>query len=319
MALLSGITVHAQTWISFDGSKEGKSFTAEILKSDANIHKVKIKLHGISDRIIAENGTQYHLLSIRDGHGSELMIEGEPQLPTITQLIAIPEGATYSLSVTEQKWQEVEMGTIYPAQRDSKGNDPAPKFVINESVYGQKLYAPKILEWGMEQNWSHIRCFGLRVCPFKYYPLQDKLSVLTEFVFQIDFTGVSDNSPVRLDDLKQAIDWHVFDNDISSFPVRSDIAKSSSDDYDYLIIVGNTPSIINSQALKDFTEWKAFKGYKTRVVSTTTTGTTPYSIKNYISQEITNGIKYVLFIGDQDKIPMKVVYGVIPGDTVKSD
>lgn len=299
---------YAQTWVSLDGAKVGKSLTTEILESNANTHKVRMTLHGFQDHIISENGIEYHQLLINDTHGSELMNEGDPQLPTINHLIAIPEGASYRVSLKEEKWQDVEIGTIYPVQRDSKDGDPVPNFIINDSVYSQEQYAPTLLRRGIEQNWCYIRCFNISICPFKYYPQQNRLSVLTEFVLQVDFIGVSDNSPVRLSDLKRAIEWNMFDNDINCFPVRNEMARSSSNDYDYLIIVGDNGTILNSQALKDFTKWKAFKGYKTKVVSTTTTGATTSSIKSYIYQEYINyDMKYVLLIGDYDKIPLNVL------------
>ena len=319
LSLISGKEVYAWTWVSLDGTKEGQPLTIEVLESGLNAHNVRMTIHGFFDDKIVKDGTEYHqpYLDMYEW----LMYEGEPQLPTLHQTIAIPEGADFKITIKEEKWTDVEIGKIYPAQRDVKENDPEPPFTIKERAYQQDVYAPFLVTTGTEWNWCNIRGNTVHVCPFRYYPLNNKLSVLTDFVLKIEFTECSDKSPVLERDLRRAIDWHMFDNDISGFPVKSDMAKSSSDEYDYLIIVGNIPSILNSQALQDFTKWKAFKGYKTKVVSTTTIGATANDIKNYIAQEeYLYGIKYVLLIGDYDKIPLKELQIVTTStETVYSD
>jgi len=319
LSLISGKGVKAQTWTSLDGKAEGRDVTTEILKSDASVYKAKMSVHGFYNRTISIDGNEYQEIYMDEGAGT--LRVGEPNLPTITQSVAIPDGATYKVSITEEKWQDIEIGKIYPAQETTKGNEPTPPFTILESAYKEKEYSPFLIGEGNEGNWRNIRFTAFAVCPFKYYPLQNKLSVLTEFVLQVDFTGGRRVSSIRQEDLDVAKEWNMFSNDVSNFPVRDGMQKStSSSDYDYLIIVGNIPAILNSQALQEFTKWKAFKGYKTKVVSTTTIGATTSSIKNYISTQYNNnGIKYVLFIGDQDKIPLKSVSGFENGDVVKSD
>ena len=315
LSLMFGKGAYARTWVSLDGTKEEKPIAAEVLQSDLNGHKIRITIQGFNDDRIVKDGKEYHLpyLDMYEW----LTYEGEPSLPTLHQTIAIPEGADIKVTITEEKWTDVEIGKIYPAQRNVKECDQEPPFTIKESVYQQDVYAPFLVTTGTEWNWCDIRGNTVHVCPFRYYPLENRLAVLTNFVIQIEFSECSDKSPVRARDIMRAIDWHIFDNDISSFPVKSDMEKSSPDDYDYLIIVGNIPSILNSQALQNFVKWKAFKGYKTKVVSTSTTGTSSSNIKNYITNESSKGIKYVLFIGDHDKIPLATVSS--PVRTVKSD
>ena len=295
------VAIHSQSWVSLDGTKHDKGLTISVIESDATIHKVKMTIHGFHDNNVVVEGKEYHQIFMDEGVG--LQKAGEPQLPTITQSIAIPYGASYKISILEEKWQDIECGTIFPAQYDSKNSNPIPPFTIKDEAYKQKVYSPFVVSKGWEQNWRNIHNVSFSICPFKYYPVQNKLSVLTEFLLQVDFIGSSNKSSIRQKDLEKAISWHLFDNDIGHFPVKN-VGTKSSTSYDYLIIVGDS-SILESQALSDFTKWKAFKGYKTKVVSTDTTGTNASDIKSYISQEFEdNGIEYVLLIGDCDKIPL---------------
>lgn len=325
--LLLGNDVFPQSWISLDDSTSGEEYTISKIKSDITTHHVKVKIHGFYDRIVSNNGVEYNQIYL-DKSGS-LRRVGEPQLPVISQIIAIPEGATYRVSITEEKWKDISIGLIFPAQQDYKESEPEPQFLIHDSIY-RKEYCPSIVRLSEEQTWRNIRNVGLYICPFKYFPAQRKLSVLTDFVLTVDFSNVAEKSSICADDISDATRWRMFDNEITGFPVEisNTGGAKSSDDYDYLILVGkadnNNPSILNSQALKDFRKWKALKGYKTKVVevSSITTGTTPDAIKNYIGQEYsTKNVRNVLFIGDIDRIPVKVRSFTINNniDTVKSD
>ncbi|MCR5198231.1 MAG: hypothetical protein K6D55_05500 [Prevotella sp.] len=306
--LLVSFVTNAQSWVALDGAKEGVGYTMEVLNSDAVRHQARVKVHGYYDHIMKVDNEEYHQISLPDA--SETHEAGSPQLPVIPLLIAIPEGATYKVSVEEGCWKDVPIGKIYPAQPDVKESTPDPEFQISEEAYKSIPHKVSLISTSSEQVWRNIRNVGVYLLPFRYNPIENRLSVLTDFVLTVKFEGASSQSKVKKKDIADAVQWHMFNNHIESFPVDDESIRSasSSDDYDYLIIVGNLPEIINSQTLQDFRKWKAFKGYKTKVVSTTTIGTTPEAIKSYISQEYyTNNINYVLFIGDSNEIPFKSI------------
>ena len=302
----------SQKWVSLDGNKSGKEYTISIIESDVTKYKAKISIHGFYDREIVRNETVYHQLFFNDGFSTHEV--GEPQLPAIGQLIAIPAGATYKVTVLEERWQEIEIGRVFPAQAYYTESEKVPDFSVNNSIYEQNEYIPALIYEGKEDNWRHIRNVGITVCPFKYYPTRNKISVLTDFVLQVDFMHASKQSSIRKEDLSHAASWGMFANNITTFPIEDESENTkgtlTSNDYDYLIIVGNIPSILNSQALQDFCLWKNLKGYKTKVVSTTTICNPPYynyygSIKNFIKQELDNyHIRYVLLVGDINYISL---------------
>ena len=70
-----------------------------MLKSDVTSHQVKVKIHGFYDYQVTKDNVDYHRLYM--GKGMATLRIGEPQLPTIIQRIAIPEGATYKVSINE--------------------------------------------------------------------------------------------------------------------------------------------------------------------------------------------------------------------------
>lgn len=306
--LLACSDASAQKWIPFDEAKIGKEYSVSIIESNLTRYKAKFTIHGLYEREIVCNNAIYHQLFMNNGFSTHEI--GSPQLPTIGQMIAIPEGATYNVTVLEEKWEDIEVERIYPSQEDNMEQESESRFVVNDNIYLQDEYNPTLLCIGLEQNWRHIRNNNITLCPFKYYPTRNKLSVMTEFVLQVDFSNASSQSDIVKDDLVKAISWKMFANDISDFPIRKENESktaTSSDAYDYLIIVGNLSSIQNSQAMSKFRLWKALKGYKTKVVSTVDICESTYLnntsvIKSYINQQFQNGVRYVLLIGDYSNI-----------------
>lgn len=290
---------YSQQWISIDGTPQGKAVTKTVLESNQYTHKVRVSIHGLHDNLISRGNHNYHFLSI-DEIG-RLSIVGEPSLPIINQLIAIPPGSKMTASVEELEWTDVKMETVYPAQDPIKksGHD---SITINEQVYG-KSFLPAIVSTGKEMTWKGIKNKGVAVCPFRYYPQENRLSVLKEFVIRIVFSQIG--SPRKDIVQEQTNPLGLFDNIVYKEKSQESSIHSGSDNYKYLIIVGSNITINNQfiNKLKDFRMWKAMKGYKSKVKYRSEIDNQGISIKDYITQEKLNGVEYVLLIGDVGNVP----------------
>lgn len=296
---------NAQKWIPIDVVKDTIAISTEIIESNSSVHKVKFSIHGLYDELIENDYGCFHWLSL--DNNAHLAKVGEPSLPLINQLVSIPNNSDYSVSLEEGKWVEIEIGTICPAQKPLLEIEKETTFSINSKMYSND-YDPSIICIGKEMEWRGIRNIDVSVCPFKYHPNTNRLSVLSNFILQIDYSKSDKQTNENYEDI-----WGLFDNKMKMSKDRNNTINT----YNYLIIVGSN-SILNSQELIEFRKWKAFKGYKTKVVSITSIGATSNSIKNYITQEYANGVRYVLFVGDDDQIPLKTIASAV-GRNVKSD
>ena len=298
----SGHNVYSRQWIPIDGATQGKTVTMTILESNQFKHKVKVTIHGMRDDQIDYNGTSYHYLSL-DGVG-RLTKVGAPSLPVISQLIAIPPGSTMSASIDEVKWTDIEMGTIYPVQDQEITSESFNILRINENDYSN-AFLPSIVTTGKEMSWRGIMNKGVTMCPFKYYPQENRLSVLNEFILQIDFH--QKNNAKKIEIKRESENMGLFDNTVYIEMDRGRHRFINTYHYDYLIIVGigiSENSVFNAK-LNDFKMWKALKGYKTKVAYVSDLIQQGISVKNYIKQEYLNyGISNVLFIGDNQNINM---------------
>ena len=300
-------------WKSIDNSDIGKCLSIATIEDNENKYKAKIEIHGFYDDTLIYEGTTYHQLSF--GEPGLLDLIGKPALPVISRLIAIPKGENFEAKILNEKWiDDIFVGEIVPRQKSVLETEKTPFFEKDEPLYSGLTFQPEIIRIGELQNWRGINNRALNICPFRYKPRDGKISVLKEFILEITFMGTENCNPKRLNDT------HLFLNKIEiSEKDCLDPLKAMSDFYDYLIITGDITGVLECQALEDFQKWKAYKGFKTKVVSTNTIGSSAAQIKQFITNEYPKGLKYVLFIGDSDKIPLYNYYSNSLYQYAKSD
>lgn len=315
VALLLHCEIKGETlWTSIDDSTSDKCITITTIESNENGYKAMVEIHGYYNNVIDVGGSTYHQLTF-DEPGS-LSIVGEPALPIISRMIALPKGENLDVKILDEKWsEELYVGQVMPSQRSVLETEKEPPFEKNAAVYGGEEYQTERFYIGKLQRWRGINNRALNICPVRYRPREGKISVLREFVLDIAFEGEGKSNPNNPDDMR------LFLNQINTSERNTTAQpRDSSDNYDYLIIAGDIPGVLECQALADFRRWKAFMGYKTKVVSTNSLPQVwTVGIKQLISDEYTKGIKYVLFIGDSDKIPLYNYYVAELVKNAKSD
>ena len=295
----------SQSWLSVDGSMGGDCYSIEVIESTLSGYKARIRIHGLLDDIITVGGSSYHILSL----GSESVVGnlGEPQIPAIPMSLAIPPGAEFKAEITSEVWETIPVGDIYPIQEPLLETEVSTSFLKSDSLYSCSEYYPVPVSVSEEMNWRSINNRSVICCPFRYYPREGRLSVMKEFCIEVDFShqsGLQKNQWVQTKNNSAEVLQSLFDN-ANIIPEYRDSHTRSVPLYDMLIIVGGNSNLMTSQCLQDFKMWKAFKGFNTKMVSTTETGATSDSIKAYIASEyqLNSNLQYVLFIGDANAIP----------------
>lgn len=308
--------IFSHEWIVLGDPLSKQCLSIEVLESNAETYKAKIKIQKIKQEKMMIHNVSFYSLSFDNNH--RLLEVGEPSLPVIKQFIGIPNGASFSVDIEEIQWDTINIGPIFPAQKPTTGEKKASDFSIVNSIYNCSYYDHPTVSTSKTRTWKGIDNVYMTICPFRYYPIENRLSILTDFIFTVKFTSHGDIGRKRV--YNHENDLCIFDN--SGFlPTNVSESQESQNQrttagYDYLIIVGNMPQIESSQAMADFRKWKAIKGFKTKLVSTSTIGSDTASIKQYIHQEYANGINRVLFVGDQTKIPVHTCAAhVINSDT----
>ncbi len=256
----------------------------------------------------------------REGAFDELSIDGwthtnavgEPKLPLLRKLIAVPLGADVRLTLNSQSARELDAVAsklrhrVIPAQESvSKSADPATlPFVVKEDIYSRAEFNSRdwvqVSDLGIMRG---VRVFALDFYPVRYNPVDGSLRVMENLDVRVDFfnpdlVGTADmlarTGSHEFDALyaKSLFNWKADDRtSIVRYPTK------------YLILC--PPNYTDE--LQPFVDWKIQQGYAVTVTTVGTGGTianTTTAIKNYMSSVWSAATAqnpaptYLLIIGD---------------------
>ena len=239
---------------------------------------------------------------------------GTPQLPAVTQFIAIP---TFQLSVQTLDVHLMEtrhIDRIYPMQ----GPDPDcdcgedPVFYFDESAYQTDVTSPEnLVELSDTGKLRDIPFIKIRFYPIQYNPFQ-KTAFIYDFI-TIKLTFAS-HEPLNVEPNYSEKPFYelyknIFDNwqGFIEYTVFQQPASTLENGCDYLLI---THQNYYDQA-KQLADWKHTTGLMAKTINVSEIGTTFTQIQQYIKNAYetwTPRPSYVLLFGDAEFIPATYVY-----------
>lgn len=219
-----------------------------------------------------------------------------PELPQLSFDLKVPNNAsdlTISLlnSYTNQVYLDYK---IMPSQEN---------YSLIDTIFNFKMDTNYYLSYGGFINNNALIseefvAFGekglcITIFPFIYNPMLDLLTVLDSAKIQISYSTKGQITDNYYSDLKNDYLGNFFKN----YAKQNTNSKGR-----YLIIV---PPLFEN-AITYFANYKRNIGYSVDLISTTNTGITVNSIKNYIQQRYNNLLTrpdFILLVGDVNKIP----------------
>ena len=263
---------------------------------------------------------------------------GTPELPATHELLAVPFGATPSVSVinyttTDYNLSEYGINTLVPHQ-PSVRKDQQPEDI--EFIYNAEAYQTRSLATAPEATievqgtMRGIRIGSLLVNPVSYNAAANTLRVFNDIEVEINFEGadfaetermlVNTYSPYfdivyrQMFNYRQINDVYTDHPDLMAYPV-------------HMIVVAPQNYL---SALEPWTNWKIQKGFDVNIVTTAQAGNNYNSIKNYITNLYNTGVQagatptFLVLVGDVAQVPnttgtqsQKVTdlyYGSVDGD-----
>ena len=243
---------------------------------------------------------------------------GTPELPASHQMLAVPFGATPSVSVvrfttTDYKLSDYGINTIYPHQ-ESVRKDAKPEdihFAYNEAAYQASKALASAPEVSIEVQGTlrGIRVGSLVINPLSYNASTNTLRVFNDIEVEVNFEGanyeetknmlLNTYSPYfdvvykEMFNYRQILDVYTEHPDLMAYPVR-------------MIVVAND---MFQSALQPWIDWKTQKGFYMDVNYTSTVGTTAAAIKTFLQNKYNNGVQqgqtptFVVIVGDKGQVP----------------
>ncbi|RMD88644.1 MAG: hypothetical protein D6813_11785, partial [Calditrichaeota bacterium] len=276
-----------------------------------------------------------------DGFGA-ITIPGAPQLPAKTFLIAIPAGASVTQVQFFKTAPTVLPGRykITPAKMVVRGEKNEFDFSLKDRLEARKKYQEnydaiylkdhpypsQIATYLGQGQWRKYRYIRVRFCPFQYFPKSGRLTYYSSCTVSIDYTTPPEGSKEwekvqsslvdtvmedliseRLLNYQQARAWY-------QPKLTRRFASNQQEKYDYVIIVENKQM---RQVVDQFKRWKEKIGYRVKVVTLDSIFTNvggadkAEQIWNFLRDNYSGekwGFRYVLLIGDVDRLPIRFLF-----------
>ena len=172
--------------------------------------------------------------------------EGAPNLPAYSKYIAVPQGATVSVNITNQRVEPVTGIKIAPAPRIPKDDDLSPLvYKKNPAIYDKNAFYPEqpvIISTPMQIRGVDVVLIS--VSPFQYNPVTQELIVNRDMKIEVNFEGGSGQFG---DERLQSRWWEPIVRDAvinhASIPAYETKVRSTKEvGCEYVIIIPNDPA-----------------------------------------------------------------------------
>ena len=236
--------------------------------------------------------------------------EGDPQIPVVNELIAVPFGATprieiTSFSTTDYRLEDYGIKTLVPRQpslrKDQKPNDVP--FVYNEAAYRSTRglrNAPNASVY-VDGTMRGIQVGKMTIEPVSYDPVNNTLRVFNDIQVEVSFDGADIRATEDMLVKTYSPYFDIVYKQLFNGRAVSDVYTQHPDLYSTPVkmIVITTSTYANNATFQNWVNWKKQKGIYTTVYTTATTGTTASNIKTFIRNKYnTDAPTFVVIVGD---------------------
>jgi len=261
-------------------------------------------------------------VSIPGFHNAQVV--GQPALPMMNRLVAVPQGAQASVEVVSRQTRRVNLASqgvfnlLMPAQPSlSKSADlENVEFHFDRAAYqsaGLKAMAP-VATMEHQGRLRAVDFARLAVSPVSYDPVSGELEITESLELRISFQGGSKAASQDLYASTYSPFFEgVYDRIAGVRGLHDSFPDHVRDEVTYVIV---TNSMFTAQ-LQSFVNWKTERGFRVVVgeIGSPEVGTTTSSIKAYIQNLYDNATadqpapSFVLFVGDVAQCPTWQVSG----------
>ena len=256
---------------------------------------------------------------------SAIMKHGAPDLPKYTASILIPDTGQMEVRIISSDYTDIQNVEIAP----SKGNftrdiDPASvPYEYGRDYTADKFYPGNLARLNAPYIMRDYRGQALQLYPFQYNPVTKVLRVYS--TIQVSLTL---NEEVGVNQLERTSSLETVSKEYNNIYARHFINYNEESRYTPVAEEGNMLIICYddwTEYMDEFVLWKNTIGRPTEMVTVTDAGGTAAAIKTYVENYYnTNGLTYLLLVGDSDQVPTLSgaglgghsdnAYGYISGD-----
>jgi len=291
----------ASGWVNIRSESPAPA-RVELQSSDINTSVLRFSIPGFSmTDVITPQGA---VVTLSLDNASPMLVASAPDLLKITASIIIPDLDEMDVRIVSSRYQDFHDLLIAP----SKGNlyrdtDPATvPFVFGPTYQMDQFFPGNLADLREPFIIRDLRGQTVIAYPFQYNPVTKTLRVYYDLVVEVFKKSNNGLNPMvrNLGQPKIGPEFSaVYQHHFLNFDNYTDYTPL--DDHGKILVI-SYGSFMN--AMQPLVDWRNMSGTPCEMVDVATVGTTATAIKNYISNYYTtNGLTFVLLVGDNAQIP----------------
>lgn len=195
---INGLNAQNQ-WISFT-KETPEEPTVTLQQSNTSAVIFNVQTPGMYSEDITVDENLYQRLQLPGQRRTRA--EGEPEMPFIRQLIAVPECEDITITVQTNSPMFFENYMVYPAPAYELVENPDGTFYLqevftkNDSIYNLDIFMPQVTAEITDIGYMRSqRIAEVLIYPIQFNPVTGELQVFTDIDITLDFTdAISDIS-----------------------------------------------------------------------------------------------------------------------------
>ncbi len=279
-----------------------------LISDDNNSTVLKIEISGFEQKNFISNGKNYQMIDLLSE--SFINIPGQPELPYIAKVLAIPDQAGVSIEVLEiGEIQSFNNIYLPPARESWFEGSPETPYTENADAYNSmQAYPAEFVELDPPSVFRDFRITRVSVFPFRYIPAKKELQAVSSITVRINYGSgevlnpkTSTKKPIAPSFGKL---YQGFIFNYQSVLNKSYGGKEAG--HELMLCIMPDDAVASFQTYAD---WKRQSGIDIHITKFSDIGanaTDPVIIKNHIADAFHNWEvtpTYVLIVGDNGIFP----------------
>jgi len=286
VVLFGAGAIRAET-IHFEGTTETAGLTLQT-QGVAGV-EIRYEMGSFSMEPLVVNGTAAQKILLP---GSFLPNDaGAPDLPGLSDAVAIPEGASVTFEVVGVQTRVFRNVDVSPAPVIPREDDDAPlTYARDAAIYSRDAFYPEdVVQVSEPFQLRGVDAVRVGVRPFRYNPVRRELEVHAELEVRLRFhggTGTFGEERLRSRYWDPILRNHLMN--FASLPaVDYDVPRADGHGYEYMIITPDDPAF---RAWGDTLKaWRKLQGIRAETFTTTDVGgTSSAAIEAFINEAYEN-------------------------------
>lgn len=287
-------------WYSLDPNLRAGETAPEfhVTTSDLSQTQMAVDVHGINiENVARREGTFQKITLPQTGTTTTI---GDPELPQLMKLIAIPDQGGVELEVISADYETIPNIYPFPVQPTGDEQNPEPDFAQNLLRYGtDEPFPAQVAAVSEPMILRDFRVVSVTINPVQYNPIENELRVYRNIQVSLRYTNEpAVNSKTRTRSTISRAFEKIYESTIANYDQLRDVY--TVEDGSYLVILPESFELYS----QDLIDWRRMQGHRVVVEYMEDIGQTMPELKMYLQAAYDTWEyppDYVLLLADENQ------------------